>query len=516
MAICTSCNVCKSHKISFDSSVNRSTKPLHLLHSDVWGPSPVTAEQGYRYYLIIIDDHSRYCWLFPMFLKSDVTNIFLNFITFIEKQTDHKIKKIRTDGGGEYMSLSFQNQLRLKGIQHQVTCPYTPEQNGVAERKHRHILDTARTMLHFSSTPHRYWTEAFTTAVHLINRLPSNTTWQKTPLQLMFNIKPDYKHLRPFGCACFPFLPAHSHTKLQPNSIQCVFIGYSEKHKGYKCLDITNNTIIISRHVKFTETIFPFQQKPRPADTPTVTGNDSNAIDNLLQQLHTRFTMKHLGKANQFLGIHIKSLPDKYFLSQSTYALSLLKQTDLCNCNALKNPSTTKIPQLSGNDELLPDASTYRSITGALQYLTITRPDISHAVNILSQHMHNPEQIHRYLLKRLLRYIKGTISFGLKSSLTLSTFSDADWAGDPVTRKSTSGFCTFLGDNIVSWTVKKQNTVSRSSTESEYRALAAATADTIWLKRLLADFQITHNKPISVFCDNTSAIALANNPVFHA
>ncbi|PKU83657.1 putative mitochondrial protein [Dendrobium catenatum] len=402
------------------------------------------------------------------------------------------------------MNLSFQNHLRTNGILHQVACPYTPEQNGVAERKHRHILDTARTMLHYSSIPHTYWPEAVTTAVHLINRLPSPTTWPKTLLQLMFNTKPDYKHLRSFGCACFPHLPFHSHNKLQPNSTLCVFIGYSENYKGYKCLNKINNNIIISRHVKFTETSFPY---------------DSNAIINLLQQLHTRFTMKHLGTTNQFLGIHIKALSDKYFLSQSAYALSLLKQTNLCNCNSLANPSSTKQPTQISADDMLPDATTYRSITGALQYLTIIRPDISHAVNILSQHMHNPEQIHCYLLKRLLRYIKGTITFGLpiiKSSLTLRTFSDADWAGDPVTRKYTSGFCTFLGDTIVSWTVKKQTTVSRSSTESEYRALAAATADTIWLKRLLADFQITHKEPIPVFCDNTSAIALANNPVFHA
>ncbi|PKU80711.1 putative mitochondrial protein [Dendrobium catenatum] len=399
------------------------------------------------------------------------------------------------------MNFSFQNQLRSKGIQHQVACPYTPEKNGVVERKHRHILDTARTMLHYSSIPHTYWPEAVTTTVHLINRLPSPTTWQKTPVQLMFNIKPDYKHLRPFGCACFPLLPPRSHNKLQPNFILCVFIGYSENYKGYKCLSQTNNTILISRH------------------DILLTGNDRNATNNLLQQLHTRFTMKHLGMANQFLSIQIKTLPDKYFLSQSAYALSLLKQTKLCNYNSLANPSSTKQPAQISNEELLPDASTYISFTGALQYLTITRPDIAHAVNILSQHMHNPEQIHRYLLKRLLRYIKGTISFGLpitKSSLTLRTFSDADWAGDPVTRKSTSGFCTFLGYNIVSWTVKKQTTVSRSSNESEYRALAAATADTIWLKRLLADFQITHEEPVPVFCDNTSAIALANNPIFHA
>ncbi|KAI0493009.1 hypothetical protein KFK09_027285 [Dendrobium nobile] len=161
----------------------------------------------------------------------------------------------------------------------------------------------------------------------------------------------------------------------------------------------------------------------------------------------------------------------------------------------------------------------YRQIIGSLQYLTLTRPDIAYAVNMLSQHMHNPEIHHTVLLKKLIRYIKGTIGFGLpitRSNLLLRTFSDADWASDPLTRKSTSGFCTFLGDTLVSWTVKKQPTVSRSSTESEYRALASATADTIWIKRLLADFRIVHNSPVDIFCDNTSTIALANNPVFHA
>ncbi|PKU75315.1 Retrovirus-related Pol polyprotein from transposon TNT 1-94 [Dendrobium catenatum] len=138
---------------------------------------------------------------------------------------------------------------------------------------------------------------------------------------------------------------------------------------------------------------------------------------------------------------------------------------------------------------------------------------------MLSQHMHDPAAIHTYMLKRLLRYIKGTIDLGIpitRSTLILRTFSDADWAADPISRKSISGFCTFLGDTLVSWTVKKQTTVSISSTESEYRALAAATADTIWIKRLLSDFSVQHGTPIDIFCDNTSAIALANNPIFHA
>ncbi|PKU61897.1 putative mitochondrial protein [Dendrobium catenatum] len=133
--------------------------------------------------------------------------------------------------------------------------------------------------------------------------------------------------------------------------------------------------------------------------------------------------------------------------------------------------------------------------------------------------MHQPLPKHYYLLKRLLRYIKGTLHFGLpitKTDLVLKSFSDADWAGDPLTRKSTTGFCSFLGDTLISWTVKKQKTVSRSSTESEYRALAALSSDIIWLRRLLTDFDIPQNYPTKLYCDNMSAIALANNPVFHS
>ncbi|XP_020691539.1 uncharacterized protein LOC110106117 [Dendrobium catenatum] len=255
-------------------------------------------------------------------------------------------------------------------------------------------------------------------------------------------------------------------------------------------------------------------------DDILITGNDNDAIANLLNKLNSQFTMKQLGLARHFLGITIQSMRDKYFLSQQSYAQSLLQQTNLHKCNSLSNPSSTKQPIKVNQDNTIADAITYRKIT-AIQYLTITRPDIAHAVNTLSQHMHDPEPIHLHLLKRLLRYILGNITFGLpitKSSMILRTFSDADadWAGDPITKKSTSSFCTFLGDTLVSWTVKKQNTVSRSSTESEYRALAAATADTIWLKHLLADFNIPHTSPVAFYCDNTSAIALENNPVFHA
>ncbi|KAI0501901.1 hypothetical protein KFK09_016846 [Dendrobium nobile] len=258
---CISCKLCKHHKLPFDRSVTHTTKPLELLHSDVWGPSPVTTKQGFRYYLLIIDDYSRYSWIFPLLFKSDVMHTFINFIKLIENQTNHKVKTIRTDGGGEYMHHQLQQYFTSKGIQHQVSCAYTPEQNGVSERKHRHILEMARTMLQTASIPHHFWHEAVTTVVYLINRLPSHTIKCKSPIQLMFNKDLDYDHLRTFGCACFPSLPPHTSTKLQPNSVLCVFMGYSVTQKGYKCLNFETNIISVSRHVTFLENMFPFHNK---------------------------------------------------------------------------------------------------------------------------------------------------------------------------------------------------------------------------------------------------------------
>ncbi|KAI0519346.1 hypothetical protein KFK09_006790 [Dendrobium nobile] len=229
--------------------------------------------------------------------------------------------------------------------------------------------------------------------------------------------------------------------------------------------------------------------------------------------------MKQLGLVHDFLGVKIDKHKQFYFVSQSKYASSLLQQADLTRCNPVTNPTCTTLPTNPMTDSKLSDPSIYRRITGSLQYLTLTRPDIAYSVNQLSQHMHDPQQQHVYMLKKLLRYIKGTLDSGIpitKTDLVLKSFSDADWAGDPTSRKSTSGFCSFLGDTLISWTVKKKQIVARSSTESEYHALAALTSDLIWLQRLLSDFDIPQTNPTDMFCDNTFAIALANNPVFHA
>jgi histone deacetylase 1/2 len=167
----------------------------------------------------------------------------------------------------------------------------------------------------------------------------------------------------------------------------------------------------------------------------------------------------------------------------------------------------------------LNDPTEYHQVIGALQYCTLTRPDISYAVNQLCQFMHAPREPHWIATKRVLRYLKGTIDYGIhytQSTTTLDAFCDADWAGNPDDRKSTSSYIVFLGQNLISWSAKKQSVVSKSSTEAEYRSMALVTAELYWLRMLLQDLGISLSSPPTLWCDNVGAISLASNPVFHA
>ena len=166
------------------------------------------------------------------------------------------------------------------------------------------------------------------------------------------------------------------------------------------------------------------------------------------------------------------------------------------------------------------DATNYRSIVGALQYLTLTRPDIAFSVNKVCQFLHAPTTIHWTAVKRILRYVKQCTGLGLKihksSSTLVSAFLDADWAGSIDDRRSTGGFAVFVGSNLVSWSARKQATVSRSSTESEYKAIANATAEVIWIQTLLQELGIRSPPAAKLWCDNIGAKYLSANPVFHA
>ncbi|PKU62264.1 Retrovirus-related Pol polyprotein from transposon TNT 1-94 [Dendrobium catenatum] len=813
---CTSCTVAKCHKFPFNKTHSVSSAAFDLIHSDVWGPAPVHSMDSFRYYVIFIDDFTRFSWLYLMQSKQETLSKFKLFQQLIRTQFHTTPKALRSDGGGEFISHEFTNFLHQHGIQRQLSCPHTPEQNGLAERKHRHLLDLARTLLHAANLPSTFWAEAISTANYLVNRLPSSSIANQTPFYRLHGHHPSYTHLCTFGCQCFPWLRPYAANKLSPRSRECTFIGYSPFHKGYKCLDLLSNKIFISRHVTFNESQFPYRTtnpvKPttfshsqhttppmlliptslasKPVPTPTskplhtsasitttdhslssineipfpisvtsniptpsaphlpshhmqtrlksgiskpkqilslltahspnptpttyaqavkhshwrqamseefhalqkqatwtlvpapdhtpilgckwtfkikllpngqvdrykarlvaqgydqqygvnytetfspvakmttirilltlalnrnwqilqldvsnaflhgdlseniymrqppgfvdsaspssvcklnkslyglkqaprqwfdklttflqnqgfrftrsdpsllsyhhnniqiflliyvddflITGNDSAALNNLLSKLHSQFALKQSSQLSLFLGIQILRQPTGLFLTQQHYAEKLLNDSGMADCKPADTPSTPKSNHTATSNQPFHDPKLYRRLADSLQYLSITRPDIAFATNQVCQHMHMPTILDFQALKRLLRYVKGTLSFGLPlttGDLTLRTYTDADWASDSSDRKSISGFCTFLGPNLISWSVKKQVTVAKSSTEAEYRSFSAATSDVIWLRRLTEELGLSQPSPTQIFCDNTSAIALARNPVFHA
>jgi hypothetical protein len=210
-----------------------------------------------RYYLCIVDDFSRYSWLFPLSAKSDVFSTFVTFRTLVENFFNLPIKSVQSDGGGEFIPL--QRYFNSVGINYRQTCPHTHHQNGSVERKHRHIVDTGLAILSHSKVHFQFWDEAFDTATFLINRLPSSINKQKSPFELLFDEIPDYKFLKTFGCECFPYLRPYNTNKFSFRSKSCVFLGYSKPHTGYKCLDILTGKLYIARHVIFNESVFPFQ-----------------------------------------------------------------------------------------------------------------------------------------------------------------------------------------------------------------------------------------------------------------
>nr|XP_028955049.1 uncharacterized protein LOC114823790 [Malus domestica] len=256
-------------------------------------------------------------------------------------------------------------------------------------------------------------------------------------------------------------------------------------------------------------------------DDIVLTGNSSPFIQSFIQTLSTEFELKDLGKLHYFLGIKVSYLSNGIHLSQNKYTLELLQRGDLLECKPCSTPIAAKTQLSAHTGAPLSDPSLYRQLVGSLQYLTLTRPDISFDVQNVSQFMGHPTTAHMEAVKRILRYLKGSLGMGLRLTSSsqpfrLIAYSDADWAGCPGTRRSTTGFCIFLGDNLISWCAKKQRTVSRSSAEAEYRALAFACADSIWIAGLLRELRVPVFEPILMHCDNLSATYMAANPVFHA
>lgn len=265
-ASCSACCLGKSHRLPSSLSTTVYHHPFELVVCDLWGPSPIHSSGGYTYFLTCVDAFSRFVWVFPLRLKSDTLTQFIHFKTMVELQFNCKIKGVQSDGGGEFKP--FTKYLTELGIVHRFTCPYTHHQNGIVERKHRHIVETGLALLAHSKLPLKYWDHAFVTAAYLINRMPSSSLQNQSPYSILMQKPPDYSSLRVFGCACFPFLRPYNSHKLAFRSQECIFLGYSSVHKGYKCL-ATDGNIYLSKDVLFHESRFPYLDLFHPSTSST-------------------------------------------------------------------------------------------------------------------------------------------------------------------------------------------------------------------------------------------------------
>ena len=218
------------------------------------------SSKGYRYYITFLDACTRYTWICLLKSKAEVNPSFLLFKTQVELQYSTKIKVLQTDCGKEFEALK--SDLQASDILFRHSCPYTHEQNGLIERKHRHVVETGLSLLAQASMPTCYWDEAFLSAVFLINRMPTAVIDNKAPFEVLNNHAIDYSLLKVFGCQCYPHIRPYNKNKLQYRSLPCVFLGYDVHFKGYKCL-AASGRIYMVRNVIFNEKVFPFKSDPK-------------------------------------------------------------------------------------------------------------------------------------------------------------------------------------------------------------------------------------------------------------
>ncbi|KAJ0802818.1 putative RNA-directed DNA polymerase [Helianthus annuus] len=251
--VCESCVSGKITRAPFLSQGTRTSELLDLIHADVCGPMSIKSLGGSRYFLLFIDDVSRMTWVYFLHRKDEVFDKFKIFKAKVENETNRKIKAFRSDRGGEFCSNEFMAFCEQEGIRRDLTPPYTPEHNGVSERKNRTIGEMALSMLHEKNLSNVFWSEAVATAVYLRNLSPTKALDEATPFQVWYNRIPSVHHLRVFGCVAYSQVPKQRRRKMEEKACKCIFIGYSPNSKAYRLYDPVKRRVVTSRNVVFDE-----------------------------------------------------------------------------------------------------------------------------------------------------------------------------------------------------------------------------------------------------------------------
>lgn len=249
------------------------------------------------------------------------------------------------------------------------------------------------------------------------------------------------------------------------------------------------------------------------------TGNDEEMLRKFKSSMKDEFEMTDLGRMKFFLGVEVMQDEDGIFIHQKKYAGEILERFNLQNGNDVKNPIVPGMKLSKEGDENRVDCTLYKQLIGSLMYITTTRPDLMFVVCLLSRYMSDPREEHMQAAKRVMRYIKGTLGFGVfykrRMSGELTVYTDSDYAGDVDSRRSTSGYAFLLSGGAVAWASKKQPVVTLSTTEAEFIAAAFCASQCIWMRRILEELGLLQTSCTMILCDNNSTIKLSKNPVLH-
>lgn len=840
--LCESCLVGKQTRLPFPRSTSyRATSPLELVHGDLCGPITPSTLAGNTYIFVLIDDYSRYTWTFLLKSKDEAFGVFKRFKIMVEGEVGMKIRTFRTDRGGEFNSLNFNKFCEQEGIKRNLTAPYTPQQNGVVERKNRTLLDMTRSMLKAMCVPNFLWGEAIRHATFIDNRTPTRALKNTTPYEMLKKKKPSVSYLKVFGCLAFAKINTRL-KKLDDRSKSCIYLGSEQGSKAFRLFDPSTHKVIISHDVVFDEkkmwqwedkgsseqepgyfwvdwngvidgglvsdstgsldneysnnseddnqtspinsssqtatsqsasvantqnsatssnsnslvttssqtsesysnnelqsanqnvrrsnrvpitpvkfndyvmqiddlslllneekvprnfeeakskpewmmamqseldsinrtntwkltdlpkgakvigvkwlfkvkrnadgsiykhkarlvakgyvqepgidydevfapvarmetvrliiaiaanhgwdlhhldvktaflhgdlkeeiyvaqpdgfvkvgeehkvlkllkSLYGLKQSPRAwnmkldeilkglkfekclqehavyrreikddlivigvyVDDLIVTGSNMKIIKEFKRAMSSKFEMTDLGKLTYYLGIEVKYENNVILLHQEAYARKVLKEAGMEFCNPTHVPMNPNERLTLAEDEADVEATKYRKIVGCLRYMLHTRPDMAFSVGMVSRYMQTPKVSHLAAIKQILRYLKGTVSYGLsykKGGMDVLTgYSDSSHNIDDDDGRSTSGHVFYLGESPITWCSQKQSTVALSSCEAEYMAANSAACQAVWLRELLGEITGTTLQKVVIKVDNTSAIALVKNPVFH-
>ena len=276
--VCESCQVGKHSRTSFPRSVTRDASSSFALVHNIWGPSRFKSTLGFQYFVTFIDDYSKCTWLFLMKHRSELFHIFQSFFNEIKTEFGVLIRVLRSDNGCEYFSHYFKQFMASHSILHQTSCDYTPHQNGVVERRNRHLIETTRTFLIYGEIPEHFWGDAILTTCYLINHMPSSVLKNTIHHSIIFPHEPFHPlPLRVFGSTCFVHNFNPGLDKLSPRSHKCVFLGFTRSQKGYKSFSLFLNRYFVSADVTYEFSLY-FKSQSSPL-TPSNPDNSSNTFN---------------------------------------------------------------------------------------------------------------------------------------------------------------------------------------------------------------------------------------------